>query len=127
MKQADCFFNKEGKGIPSHPWVVISDPEINPDDVLIVNLTDAEKHDDQSCVLNESDYPEVLAKPSCVAYRWAKVTSVADLKRAESKVLIFRKPPVCAATLAKILAGAEETDELKNAYRELLREQSLIY
>ena len=126
MKQADCFFNKAGKDTPSHPWIIISNPEINPDDVLIVNLTDAENHSDRSCVLQISDHPHVFTKPSCVAYCWAKVTSVAALKHLESKGLIFPKAPVCPATLAKILAGAEETDELKNAHRELLRDQSLI-
>ena len=106
--------------------MIISDSEANPDDVLIVNLTDADKHDDQSCVLNESDHPGVFTKESCVAYRWAKITSVAQLEELESKILIHCKAPVPHATLAKILAGAEETDELINAHRELLREQSLI-
>jgi hypothetical protein len=127
MKHGDCFYtDKDIRGTPSHPWVVISDPEINPDDVLIVNLTDADKHHDQSCILDVSDYPEVLTKRSCVAYQWANVTSVAALEDVVSKNLVSHRPPVCAATLTKILAGAEETDELKNAHRELLRRQSLI-
>ena len=126
MKKGDCFFNKEIRGIPSHPWVIISDPQIDPDNVLIVNLTDANGHHDRSCVLDASDHPGVFTKPSCVAYQWAKLTSVQDLTTARTKKLLITKKSVSPATLQKILDGAQETDELKNAFRELLRDQGLI-
>ena len=126
MNQADCFFNKPARGVPSHPWVIISDPAIDPDNVLIVNLTDAEGYHDRSCVLDASDHPGVFTKPSCVAYQWAKLTSVAVLETALANGLLFSKSPVSSETLQKILDGAQDTDELKNAHREILREQGLI-
>ncbi len=126
MNQADCFFNKPGRGVPSHLWVIISDPETDPDNVLIVNLTDAEEHHDQSCVLDASDHPGVLTKRSCVAYQWAKLTSVDALETALASGLLYTKPPVSPETLQKILDGARDTDELKNVHREVLREQGFI-
>ena len=94
--------------------------------MLIVNLTDADSHHDQSCILKPCDQPGVVRKRSCVAYQFAKLTTIADLKKLEQLGLIFRKGVVSRSTLDKIIAGAQETDELKGAHRELLRQQSLI-
>jgi hypothetical protein len=127
MKQGDCFFNKNAPGLPSHPWVILSDPDIDSDNVLIVNLTDADEHDDKSCVLDQPDHPGVFTKRSCVAYRFSKVTSVARLKEAKKQGLLIWKKPISRDTLDKILLGAQETDELSNGKRELLRDQSLIF
>jgi hypothetical protein len=126
MKQGDCFFNKEAPKVPSHPWVILSDPDVDPDNVLIVNLTDSKTHDDHSCLLDSSDHPGVITKPSCVAYRFANVTSVSALEQAVASKLLYIKPPVSQQVLRKILNGAQWTDELKNAHRELLRSQFLI-
>lgn len=126
MNQGDCFFNKAAPGLPSHPWVILSDPNEDPDNVLIVNLTDIHNHHDRSCVLGPEDHPGVFTKSCCVKYQAAKVTSVDDLKRAISVGAIYEKSPVPDVTLYKIIDGAIETDELRNAHRELLREQRII-
>lgn len=39
MQPGYAFLNKAGRGTPSHLWVIISDPEQDPDNVMIVNLT----------------------------------------------------------------------------------------
>ena len=126
MKQRDCFFNKSAPGIPSHLWVVLSDPAIDPDNVVIVNLTDSNSHHDHSCLLNASDHSGVFTKPSCIAYQFAKVTSVAVVTQALKQGLLRAKKPVPTAAFQKIINGAQETDELRNAPREILREQLLI-
>jgi hypothetical protein len=126
MKQGDCFFNKPTHRLPSHPWVILSDPGIDPDNVLIVNLTDADSHHDQSCILDPSDHPGVFTKRSCVAYQFSKVTSITELKNLKKQGLLYWKTPVSRETLDKILAGAQETDELTGARRNVLRDQSLI-
>ena len=126
MEHGDCFFNKEVRGVPSHPWIIISDPTVDANDVLIVNLTDAKNYHDQSCYLGPSDHPSVITKPSCVAYQWAKLTSVAILEQAKAAGFLLMKAPISAATMRKILDGAQETDELKNAHRAVLRSQGLI-
>ncbi len=126
MEHGDCFFNKAVRGLRSHPWVIISDPAKDAANVLIVNLTDADKHHDQSCRLDVADHPAVIAKPSIVAYQWANLTSVAKLREAEAAGGLFMKERFSAATMRKILDGAQETDELKGAHRIVLRRQGLI-
>ncbi len=125
MKQGDCFFNKATPGLRSHPWVIISDPETDPDNVVIVNLTDAEGHDDHTCLLGPLDHPEVFRKRSYVAYRWAQITSVQELEEVKSSLIM--KPPVPDQTLRKILAGVTEGGELPNAHRVILQRQGVIF
>ena len=125
MEQGDFFFNKACPEVPSHPWIILSDPTLNESDVLIVNLTDAAKHHDASCELTSSDHFGIT-KPSRVAYQFAKVTSVEKLQAAFGAGLMFNKSQLSQATLGKVLDGARDTDELKNAHRELLRRQNLI-
>lgn len=126
MDQGDCFFNKSTPRLPSHPWVIVSYPSDDPENVLIVNLTDANSHHDRSCLLGPDDHPGVFTKPSCVNYRDAQLTSIADLNKALSMGLLFPKPSLPTKTLDKIIDGAVETEELINAHRKLLRDQGII-
>jgi predicted class III extradiol MEMO1 family dioxygenase len=118
------FRNKETRGARRHPWVIVSDPEMDAENVLVVNLTDMNHHHDHSCILREEDNPENIEKPSCVAYQFANVTSIARLVNIEKS--LDRKAYLDEACMEKILAGAADSDELKNSHRELLRRQRLI-
>lgn len=126
MNQRDCFYNKEAPGLPSHPWIILSKPEIDPDHIVIVNLTDAENYDDDSCVLEIADHPKVIKKRSCIAYRKAIITSDRSLEDMKRSGLIFMKISVSEETLSRILDGIREGGELPNAHRKILREQGLI-
>jgi len=126
MQHGDCFVNEAGSRLPSHPWVILSDPDINPDDVLIVNYTDARNTSDDACELDIGDHPSVITKPTRVYYQLAKVTSIAMLKKCDDSGLLTHRTPVPSKTLDRILAGASDSDELKNAHRLLLRNQGLI-
>lgn len=126
MNQGDCFFNRAAPGLPSHPWIILSDPNDDPDNVLIVNVTDFENHHDHSCVLGPDDHPGVFTKQSCINYRDAKITSLALLVKATSDGLLYPKDAVPIETLDKVIEGAVETDELQNAQRSLLRRQQII-
>ena len=125
MEIGDCFVNKSTARLPSHLWIVISDPNCDAENVLIVNVTDIKNHYDHSCILTMPDH-SWLAKDSCVAYQWAKNTSLAELNMAQSLGLISMKEPLAADVLQRILTGAHISDELRGAHRELLRSQSLI-
>ncbi|MGH7140318.1 MAG: hypothetical protein ACREHD_31665 [Pirellulales bacterium] len=126
MNQGDCFFNQPSARVPSHPWIILSYPDDYPENVLIVNLTDAAHHHDHSCLLGPEDHPGVIVKASCVNYRDAKITSVGLLSEAFAKGLLYAKAPIPDAALDKIIDGAIETDELTNAHRALLRRQQMV-
>lgn len=97
FQQRTFFFNAASlNGPPSHPWVILSDPVQDPDNVLIVNLTDAENHHDVSCILDCGDHPGIITKRSCIAYDSAKVTSIEFLEKAHSSGLLHMKLPLLA-------------------------------
>ena len=125
MEIGDCFVNSSARGLPSHLWIVLSDPGCDSDNVLIVNVTDADNHHDHSCILDENDH-DWITKKSCVAYQFAKVTSIATLEQAQNLGLLHPKIPLRLDVQDRILTGAYLSDELKGAHRELLRSQSLI-
>lgn len=126
MQQGDCFVNKSAPGLPSHLWIILSDPSINPDDVLIVNYTDANNISDDGCELDAADHPGVITKRTRVYYQAAKVTSLSKLQEADAAGLLIHETPVPPGTLGAILTGASESDELKNAHRLLLQRQGFI-
>jgi hypothetical protein len=53
-----------------HLWVIISDPEQDPDEVLIVSLTEYHPKKDTACILGPGDHP-FIHKKTCVAYNLA--------------------------------------------------------
>jgi len=125
MDIGDCFFNKSGRNTPSHLWIVLSDPALDAENVLIVNITDAGNHHDASCVVSETDHA-AITKESVVAYQFAKITSNARLTEANAAGLLIRKEPISDELLTRILEGAYASDELTGRQRELLRSQRLI-
>lgn len=127
MEHGSCFYNEAVKGVVrTHPWVILSDPSQNENDVLIVNFTDADNHYDHSCVVLQEEYPEALTKRSCIAYMYANVTSLKFLELADQKGYLRHKQPVPEEVMQKILEGAVQTDELDNGKKMLLRNQGLI-
>jgi hypothetical protein len=48
-------------------WTIISDPSVDANSVLIVNLTSWDRHEDQACVFKAGDHPFIVNK-TCVAY-----------------------------------------------------------
>ncbi len=124
MTAGDCFYNKSAKSVPSHPWVIISDPDLDPDNVVIANFTDADGHHDSTCILTTEDVPW-LKKRSCIAYQYAKLTSVELLKSATAQGLLFNYEKVTNEVLQRIRDGAAMSEETRNDCLEILRLQGL--
>lgn len=100
MQQGDCFHRGTSR-LLSHPWIILSDPNISPDDVLIVNYTDARNISDDACELDIGDHPGVITKPTRVNYRLAKVASIVMLKTCGDSELLIHKAPVPRETIGQ--------------------------
>ena len=82
MKAGDTFRPADGtvdKFV--HLWVIISDPEQDSDQVLIVSLTEYHPKKDTACILAPGDHP-FIHKRTCVAYDLANAPSLDDLIQA---------------------------------------------
>lgn len=117
-------YNKKSRGTPSHPWIIISDTEEDPNNVVIVNFTDADSHHDLTCVLTHEDIPW-LNKRSCVAYQFSKLTTLYELEEAQGKGLLLNPQTVSNEILMRIRDGAVASEETKNACLVVLRAQGL--
>jgi len=112
--------------IDDHAKVVISDPSLNPNQVVWVNFTGAEgEYRDHSCILEIGDHPWIM-KRTCISYKDAMFVKEADIDSLVAKGKIRKLDEVSDAVLRKIHEGAEITDELPGKYQRVLVEQNLI-
>jgi len=99
MDAGDTFLvDRPNTSYDSHLWIVISDPAVDADRVVIVNLTSHRADKDQACVLEVGDHPYV-AHRTCVNYNGAKVVRDADI----AFLLRTGKTRACAACSAALL------------------------
>ena len=125
MEIGDVYLPRN-KAIDDHPRIVISDPELNPDQVVLVNITGFEgEYRDHLCVLEVGEH-KWLKKKTCISYKDASVVKQADIDKLLKNGGLMLLDPVSDEVLGKILSGAEASDDLPNKCRRVLSDQSLI-
>jgi hypothetical protein len=114
-----------GSTLDRHLWIVLSNPEADPEAILIVNMTSWGTQKDPACVLGAGDHP-FLSHKSCVNYRDAKVLSAARLEALLSAKHIAKQPPLSKDVLARVLCGAATSRFIALDHAKLLADQGLI-
>jgi len=105
-----------------HLWVIISDPTLHPDCVVIVNLTSRKyKNDDPACDLIVGDHPFII-KPTFVKYRETMVVTKRQLEEAS----ISHKTSVDMRVLQRIRAGAGKSRFIPRFIKKHLIDQGII-
>jgi hypothetical protein len=126
MKMGDTFIaTRGGLSTDSHLWIIASDPEIDEDRVLIVNLTTASRHHDKSCVFRRGDHP-YIAHDSCINYGGSYIVSVATLHEKLDGGLIERCQTATSAFMQRLWKGAAKSEHLPMDQWKLLVQQELI-
>lgn len=120
MEAGDTF--KYGRG--THLWVVVSDPRVDPANVLIVNMT-TDRGIDPSCILNPGDHPFVNHR-TCMRYDMARLETNAELDRHVASNVIRLQERVSAEILERIRQGAAATDRIAFGCKQVLIDQGLI-
>jgi hypothetical protein len=114
------------RGYGHHFWVVVSDPESDPEHVLIVNVTsDRGFGTDAACLLNPGDHAFVK-HASYLRYSDSKIVSVSALNRQLAAGQIILEEAVSEAVLARIRHGAAVSDFIPLENRQLLEDQGLL-
>ena len=122
MNAGDTFID----GKYHHLWIILSDPVLDPDRVVIVNLTTHTIDEESACILKKGDHPFVKHK-TAVRYRDARITHLADLEKLRIARLLASREPCSKSLLAKLRDGAsKDADLLPEECRELLDEQGFI-
>ena len=126
MNAGDTFLIEEpGTSLDSHLWIVLSDPDIDPHSVLLVNFTSYRSDKDQACVVEPKDH-RYLSKKSCVNYQKAKTVPVVDLDKLLASQLIKKHDPLSSELLERLRDGASNSKYIEFGMWEMLAAQGLI-
>lgn len=112
--------------IEGHLFVVLSDPQQNPDRIVLAMLTTLEDWKDDSCTLNPGDHP-FICHPTCVDYAGRQGTPAVETLESGLKAgTIRRQEPLQKEVLLKVLKGADESDFIPMGHWRLLDDQNLF-
>jgi len=114
-----------------HNHVIISHPDKDPVNVVLVPLVTYDGTQDDTCILETTDCPgcAYITRTSCIEYRKGNTTTLALLEaRIRSRVFFIRSAPIGAVAVEKILTGAKDAAQfsLPNKCSLVLSRQSLI-
>ena len=121
MNAGDTFL---APGFDDHLWMVISDPSLDAEQVVVVCFLTAQDHYDQSCIVRSGEHPFVK-HDTCVNYPAAKVTSDSKLNEHVAKGTLRLKTPLSQNLLERIRQLAAESDMPSGAY-DVLRQQGFV-
>ncbi|HKI20834.1 MAG TPA: hypothetical protein VKA15_23280 [Isosphaeraceae bacterium] len=108
-----------------HLWIIISDPKLDPQNVLIVNLTSLAPRKEQSCVLRAGDHPWVR-HDTCVNYGDSKVTTLDKLVAARDANALMIQSPVGPDILQRMRESAMNSSKMPLDHAEILISQGLV-
>ncbi len=108
-----------------HLWIIVSDPLIDPDNVLIVNLTSLTPGKDHSCILRRGDHPWIR-HDTCVNYQDSQVTTLKKLIAARDGKALIPDSPLDPIVLKKIRDDSLKSTKMPLEHADILIEQGLV-
>ncbi len=124
MKAGSTFYIRD-RGVDTHLWVVISDPDRDPLRVVLVSMTTYEDYKEDMCLLDVGDHPNISHK-TCIAYNEARMTTLETLKTSIGGGHLSMQPSVSEAVLWRIRAGVSKSTKIHYKYVEILLDQEVI-
>ena len=126
MDGGDTFLvDRPGTSYDSHLWIVLSKPSLDPNHVLIVNLTSWRPDKDQACVLRPGDH-RYVKKQTCVNYADSKIVSEEQIRQLLDRGLLLAHEPVDPTLLERMREAAVESRFMPLDHAEILFEQGLV-
>jgi hypothetical protein len=86
--------------LDNHLWVILSDPKIDAEKVLLVSLTTVTPLKETVCILEVGDHPWIRHR-TCVFYEYPKVVSLETLHRLQDAGLLQLKEPLSPRLLKR--------------------------
>jgi hypothetical protein len=111
-------------GRTAHLWVVISDPSIDPKQVVIINMT-TDRGIDNSCILKCGDH-DLIRHDTCMRYDRSRIETNNHLEQLITMGSITLYKPVKAEILERIRYGAGVSNYIPLECRQILITQGLI-
>jgi hypothetical protein len=124
MKAGTAFVLKD-KAVDDHLWIVLSDPELDAEQVLIVSITSLTPVKEQTCLVVPEDHSWVR-RASCVAYNFARVVSLETLYRFKDAGMLELQDAISPQLLSRIRERSVESTGLKVDHFDILVAQGLV-
>jgi hypothetical protein len=124
MRGGDTFYVRD-RAVDTHLWVVISEPEQDPERVVMVSLTTYEDYKEAVCLLDVGDHPRINHR-TCVAYNEARMTTLKNLIALRDGGQLSIQVPVSPEVLARIRDGVSKSTRIDYKYIEILLDQGVI-
>ncbi len=122
MEAGDTFIRGDAD---KHLWVVLSDPKIDRERVLVVNLTTLDARKEKACLLRRGEH-SWISHDTCVNYGDAVVTTLASLNAAKDGGAIKMNTPLSPVVLKKIRDCALESERMSIENADILADQGLV-
>jgi hypothetical protein len=108
-----------------HLWIVLSDPTVDPENVLLVNLTTYDSRKERACILTPGDH-DWVRKETCVNYHDAVVTSSGLLDDARIGGAIRLQSPLTDRILQKVRNGVLDSERMSLDHANIVIDQGLV-
>lgn len=108
-----------------HLWVVISDPFVDLDQIVMVNFTSHKPWKDDSCILRRGEH-QFISHETSIFYREARHYSEQRLSELYAENKIIRQEPVSDEVLGRIRKGMIKSRHAPRKFKRILREQGLV-
>ena len=110
--------------IDDHLWMVISDPLLDSENLVVVCFVSWQSHYDQSCIVDHGEHPFVQ-HPTCVNYPGATLVADATLETLKLRGKLRLKDRLSSGLLERIRSSAANADIPTGCYA-VLRTQGFL-
>jgi hypothetical protein len=123
----DTFLIPDKHGV-NHLHIIVSDPGLDPSQIVLAPVTTWEDYKDDTCILEGDDLKSTpfLAHNSCIDYQECLLTSDARLSLLASQGKIKPHKPVSLDLVRKIRSRAAEAKRIPNKCLMVLEAQNLV-
>jgi hypothetical protein len=111
--------------VDDHLWVILSDPNQDPREILVVSITTWREGKDPACMIERGEHPFVTHR-SCLAYIEARVLSRDSFYTLKDGGYLKLQEPVSNELLGRMREAAAKTQNLKPVFKEILQRQGLV-
>ena len=124
MEAGTCFLIVD-KQMDDHLWVVLSDPKVDDQKVLVVNLNTPTEKKEKVCLLQPGDHPWIR-KTTCVNYADSWVQPLAQFLEWKHKGIIKLIDPMPVAVLERMRQAVLDSTRIPMDNANLLIAQGLV-
>jgi hypothetical protein len=108
-----------------HLYMVISDPALDSEQVVMVNFTTHAPEEEQVCIAMPGEHPYLTVK-SAVRYKDARIATVAQIEKLTQSGKLRPQHPLSLELLQRMRDGACQSEFLPEGCRKVLDDQGLI-